>query len=166
MYMKRWLRCCREKPASEASRFSDTIHAGKLPDGGGQAFQCRLLELTGHAGENSFTRTALLGMIAAKEAVQSAGINDIGEYRTGLLSATTVGGMDRSEVFYSQYLDNHAKGRLADIVNHDCADSTDRIARHLGDQEFYYHHQHGLLLIGKYPDVRSRTHQNADGSTA
>ncbi len=92
--------------------------------------------MTGHAGQKQFTRTALLGMIAAGEALRSASIDDPAEFRTGLISATTVGGMDRSEEFYEQFLENPAKGRLIDIVNHDCGDSTDRIARHAGITEF------------------------------
>jgi 3-oxoacyl-[acyl-carrier-protein] synthase II len=114
----------------------ETIHAGKFPLAEVRLTNARLLEMTDHRGENTFTRTALLGMVAAREAVQSAGITNIRDCRTGLLSATTVGGMDRSEVFYSGYLENPSKGKLADIVNHDCADSTDRIARHLGVKDF------------------------------
>jgi len=114
----------------------DTIHSGKFPLAEVRFTHAQLLAMTGHPGENTFTRTALLGMVAAQEAVHSAGIVDMRECRTGLVSATTVGGMDRSEVFYSRYLENPAKGKLADIVNHDCADSTDRIARHLGVKDF------------------------------
>lgn len=113
-----------------------TIHQGKFPLAEVKLPTPALLEMTGHAGERCYTRTALLGMIAAAEAVRSAGISDIRQYRTGLLSATTVGGMDRSEEFYREFLVNAEKGRLRDVVNHDCADSTDRIARHVGIKDF------------------------------
>jgi 3-oxoacyl-[acyl-carrier-protein] synthase-1 len=95
-----------------------------------------LLGETGHAGKKNFTRTALLGMKAAKEAIESAGITDMSAYRTGLISATTVGGMDRSEDFYASYLSDPKKGRMIDIVNHDCGDSTERIASLLGISDF------------------------------
>jgi 3-oxoacyl-[acyl-carrier-protein] synthase-1 len=75
-------------------------------------------------------------MIAAKEAMVSAGIYDVNEERTGLISATTVGGMDRSENFYKEFLGNPAKGHLMDIVNHDCGDSTERIADFIGLKGF------------------------------
>jgi 3-oxoacyl-[acyl-carrier-protein] synthase-1 len=39
-------------------------------------------------------------MIAAKEAVESAGISDINEYKTGLISSTSVGGMDITEKYF------------------------------------------------------------------
>ncbi|MGE5424179.1 MAG: beta-ketoacyl-[acyl-carrier-protein] synthase family protein [Syntrophothermus sp.] len=91
-----------------------------------------LLEMTGQPGSRDFTRTALLGMIAAKEALESAGIHDVKAHRTGLLSATTVGGMSRSEDFYKLYLENNCKGRLRDVINHDCGDATERIADYTG----------------------------------
>ena len=95
-----------------------------------------LLENVGCGGKKNFTRTALLGMIAAREAIGSAGFDDTNEYRTGLISATTVGGMDRSENFYKEFLGNPKKGHLIDIVNHDCGDSTERIADFLGIKGF------------------------------
>jgi 3-oxoacyl-[acyl-carrier-protein] synthase-1 len=92
----------------------------------------QLLEQTGNIGRNEFTRTTLLGIKAAREALISAGIVDVEAFRTGLISATTVGGMDRSENFYVSFLADSRKGRLIDIVNHDCGDSTERIAADLG----------------------------------
>lgn len=91
-----------------------------------------LLKAVGSGGKKNLTRTALLGMIAAREAIESSGIADINEYPTGLISATTVGGMDRSENFYKEFLTNPKNGHLIDIVNHDCGDSTERIADFLG----------------------------------
>lgn len=96
----------------------------------------QLLDVAGQSGKKNLTRTALLGMIAAREAIVSAGFGDITEYRTGLISATTVGGMDRSENFYKEFLGDPNKGRLIDIVNHDCGDSTERIADFLGIRDF------------------------------
>ena len=82
------------------------------------------------------SRTALLGIIAAKQAMSDAHINDINEFRTGLISATTVGGMDRSEKFYREYIKNSSTGRLRDIIMHDCADSTEQIADTLGIKDY------------------------------
>jgi 3-oxoacyl-(acyl-carrier-protein) synthase len=82
------------------------------------------------------SRTALLGIIAAKQTLSDAHINDINEFSTGLISATTVGGMDRSEKFYREYIKNSSSGRLRDIITHDCADSTEQIADSLGIKEY------------------------------
>ena len=49
------------------------------------------------------SRTALLGMIAAKQAFEGHELSD--EIRTGLISGTSVGGMDISETEYKKYLD-------------------------------------------------------------
>jgi 3-oxoacyl-(acyl-carrier-protein) synthase len=113
-----------------------TLHKGKLPVAEVKLTTGELLERTGHSGERTFTRTALLGMIAAREAMDHAGIHYPSPYRTGLISATTVGGMDRSENFYREFLADSRKGRLIDVVNHDCGDSTARIAAHLGIRDF------------------------------
>ena len=75
-------------------------------------------------------------MIAAREAVDSAGMVNMTSYRTGLISANTVGGMDRSELFYQSFLQDNHKGKLMDVINHDCGDSTERIAKHIGIKHF------------------------------
>lgn len=113
-----------------------TIHKGIIPMAEVKLTTAQLLEQTGHAGRKEFTRTALLGMIAAREAMLSAGIHDISKFKTGLISATTVGGMDRSENFFARFLADRPKGRMIDIVNHDCGDSTERIAADLGIRDF------------------------------
>ncbi len=113
-----------------------TLHKGIIPMAEVKKTTEELLGLAGHPGSTSFTRTTLLGMHAAREAIDSAGIGEINRYNTGFISATTVGGMDRSEKFYAEFLGNPGKGRLRDIVNHDCGDSTERIAGYLGVNGF------------------------------
>ncbi len=114
----------------------DTIHRGVIPMAEVKLSNKALLEATGHPGQKNLTRTALLGMTAAKEALKNAGITDLHQYKTGLISATTVGGMDRSEVFFETFLADPRQGKMIDIVNHDCGDSTERIASHLGISDF------------------------------
>jgi 3-oxoacyl-[acyl-carrier-protein] synthase-1 len=114
----------------------DTILKGKFPLAEVKLSSEELHEKLGDNTQRNLTRTALLGMITAREAVLSAGITDLNEYRTGLISATTVGGMDRSENFYKEFLSDPKKGRLINIVNHDCGDSTERIADFLGFKGF------------------------------
>jgi 3-oxoacyl-[acyl-carrier-protein] synthase-1 len=114
----------------------DTIHKGKLPVAEVKKSNAELLEMTGFPGTRNLTRTTLLGLIAAREAMESSGIKNVNNARTGLISATTVGGMDRSEGFYAAFLDNPSGGKLIDIISHDCGDSTERIAIDLGIREF------------------------------
>ena len=72
------------------------------------------------------SRTALLGMVAAKQAINDSNINT--SNRFAFVSSTTTGGMDLSENFYSEYILNDTKGRLRDIVGHSCNDTTNKIA--------------------------------------
>lgn len=78
-----------------------------------------------------YSRTALLGMMAAKEALADAGVLMDGTMRIGLISSTSVGGMDLSEHFYPVFREDDSKGRLKEVVPHDCGDSTERIASFL-----------------------------------
>ncbi|MGX5853651.1 beta-ketoacyl-[acyl-carrier-protein] synthase family protein [Dyadobacter jiangsuensis] len=80
-------------------------------------------------GTEYVSRTSLLGLRAAREAW---GDNKrSGVIRTGIISATSVGGMDRSEVFYKDYLaQNDPDYRL--LTTHDSGSTTERIAKELG----------------------------------
>lgn len=80
----------------------------------------------------TFSRTALLGMLAAREALSDAGTDLSGSLRVGLISSTSTGGMDLTESFYPAFRENPAHGRLRYVASHDAADSTERIASLLG----------------------------------
>lgn len=80
----------------------------------------------------TLSRTALLGIHAAKEAYLDSGIRNMNFWRVGLISATTVGGMDRTEKFFPSFLQNPSRGRLRDVVNHECGKVTERIADAMG----------------------------------
>lgn len=82
---------------------------------------------------NNYSRTALLGVIAAKEAVANAGITDIKKYRTGIVSGTSVGGMDKTEKYYYEYLTEKEPQKY--IESHHAGDSTQKIAEQLGIEE-------------------------------
>ena len=83
--------------------------------------------------ENNYSRTAMLGVIAAKEAIADAGINDIKKFKTGIVSGTSVGGMDMTEKYYYQYLTEKEPQKY--IESHHAGDSTQKIAEQLGIEE-------------------------------
>ncbi|MCD4789938.1 MAG: beta-ketoacyl-[acyl-carrier-protein] synthase family protein [Bacteroidales bacterium] len=116
--------------------YLNTIHKNELPVAEVKASNEELLEIATPCDNLAYTRTALLGMIAAKEAVISSGIKDISEKRTGLVSATSVGGMDKSEYFFSKFIKDNKAGKLKDIITHDCGDSTEKIADFLGVKDY------------------------------
>jgi len=83
--------------------------------------------------ENNYSRTAMLGVIAAKEAIASAGITDIKKYKTGIVSGTSVGGMDMTEKYYYEYLTEKEPQKY--IESHHAGDSTQKIAEQLGIEQ-------------------------------
>ena len=122
-----------------------------------------LKQLLGISPQRTVSRTALLGMVAAKEALEDAGLNqrtsryarqpsqhiqqppqqdsqqtqqDSQPLRIGFISATSVGGMDLSEHFYESFKENPKRGRLREVISHDCGASTELIASSLGINDF------------------------------
>jgi 3-oxoacyl-(acyl-carrier-protein) synthase len=111
----------------------DSVHQGVLPVGEvkmSNSVLADILSLPSH-----LTRTAMLGIHAAREAVVNSGI-DIKSWRTGLISATTVGGMDKTEFFFEKFLKDQKKGQLRNVVNHGCGRSTELIAGDLGINKY------------------------------
>jgi 3-oxoacyl-[acyl-carrier-protein] synthase-1 len=71
-----------------------------------------------------------LGILAVREALADAAIDT--SKRVGLVSSTSVGGMDLTEHFFEEFIEDENKGRLRDARMHDCAASTEAICRHCG----------------------------------
>ncbi|MDR0194525.1 MAG: beta-ketoacyl-[acyl-carrier-protein] synthase family protein [Myroides sp.] len=86
------------------------------------------------SSDNNYTRTALLGAYAAKEAIANAGIRDINERKTGLISSTSVGGMDYTEKYFFEYETTEASRKYIDAQG--AGDSTDKIADYIGLKGF------------------------------
>ena len=112
----------------------DTIHKDVLPAGEIKLTDHELAELAGIEPEEGITRTALLGMIAAKEAFLKAGCTTYDGKRMGLISGSTVGGMVSTEKYYLDHLEGDRK--KAWIDSNESSDSTERIANHLGIKDF------------------------------
>jgi len=93
-----------------------------------------LLAFAGLTGREACSRNSLLGMIAAREAFLHARLNEHQGLRIGLISGTTVGGMDECEKYYQDFLSNDSRNEFIDI--YDCADSTEKIAGYLGLKGF------------------------------
>ena len=108
----------------------DTLHKDSIMVGEIEFTNGQLEEKLGLSPNNNYSRTALLGAVAAKEAIANAKITDIKAYRTGLISSTSVGGMDMTEKYYYDYLESGANRRY--IEGHHAGDSTEKIAEQLG----------------------------------
>lgn len=110
----------------------DTIHKGELPAAEIGLSNEELGALAGVDKPELFSRTTLLGLIAAKQAYNS-GITRYGptdNSRTAVVSATTVGGMDKTEKHYKDFLENDKYAHF--VYTHDCSDSTRQISDYLG----------------------------------
>ena len=107
-----------------------TIHADVIKVGEIKKTNQELIEELQLGKDNNFSRTAMLGAIAAKQAVKNADISSINEYRTGLISATSVGGMDMTERYYHNFFDKPETVKY--IGSHSAGDNTDKIAAELG----------------------------------
>ena len=114
--------------------YFDSIHRDKLPVAEVKLSNDQLAELAGLP--NTKSRTALLSMISAKEALANAGIENLPALRTGFISANSVGGMDKTEKFFAEFLADHSKGRLRDVVHHECGSVTELVADGLGIRNY------------------------------
>ncbi|UGU15787.1 beta-ketoacyl-[acyl-carrier-protein] synthase family protein [Sinomicrobium kalidii] len=111
----------------------DTIHRNSIMVGEIALTNRQLERMLGLPENNNYSRTALLGEIAACEAVQNAGITDINTYKTGLISATSVGGMDMTENYYYDYLEDQTVQKY--VESHHAGDATRKIAAKLGIEQ-------------------------------
>lgn len=109
-----------------------TVHVDVIKVGEIKKSNFELIEELQLEKDNNFSRTAMLGAFAAKQAVKNAGITSINEYKTGLISATSVGGMDMTETHYYDYFENPALIKY--ISCQDGGDVAQKIANELGLQ--------------------------------
>jgi len=107
-----------------------SIHKGVLPVAEVKQTNQELAAKTGMPADAS--RTTLLSLVAAREALDDAAIPDLSTLRTGFVSANSVGGMDKSEDFFVEFLADNNKGKLKNIFDHECGSMTETVAAQLG----------------------------------
>jgi len=123
-----------KKGISKISKI-DTIHKNDIMVGEIDFTNAALEKQLGLSSDNNYSRTALLGVVAAKQAIENAGITDINKYKTGLISSTSVGGMDMTEQYYYEYFDDATHRKY--IESHHAGDSTQKIAEQLGLEQSF-----------------------------
>lgn len=107
-------------------QFLDTVHKdsfllGEVKMSNSQLLEALKIPVVQHA---LHTRTSLLALKAAREAVQHAGyaLGKWNHQKVGIISATTVGGMDKTENNYAEknfasgFIKTHASGDSTDVV--------------------------------------------------
>ena len=89
-------------------------------------------QMLGISGDETVSRTSVMGALAVREALQQAGIQDISNKRVALISGTTVGVMDVTEqIFEKTGTDPELLGMPH---SHECGRSTEEIALYSGLQ--------------------------------
>ena len=95
-----------------------------------------LAVMAGVSRDEFRTRCSLLSAVAVLEAVKNAGVRKNDGISTGLICGTTVGGMDRSEIFYKEFSKDPSAGDLNDVKCHDCGDTAAKTAKLIGANDF------------------------------
>lgn len=108
-------------------QYLNTVHKDEFLVGEVKHSNQELMDMAGipHADYKLYTRTALLAIIAANEAMKAAQLE--ANVKLGLISATTVGGMDKTEL---DIYDENAGHNF--IFTHSCGDSTNKVCQYLG----------------------------------
>ncbi len=84
----------------------------------------------GIGSEEIITRTSLLGITAVDEAIRHARLVPDRRLRIGFISGTTVGGMEKSELYYTDFVSNDSHSEYIDA--HDCGACSEKIADYFG----------------------------------
>ncbi len=111
-----------------------TVHKDVIKVGEIKLTNSQLEQLLGLTPDNNYSRTAMLGAYAAKKAVEDAGITNLNDCRSGLISSTSVGGMDMTEKYYYEYFEDETCQKY--ISSHDAGDSSHKIAEYIGLEGF------------------------------
>ena len=106
------------------TRLSNELIAGEIPYSNKE-----LIDILGIKNKNSISRSALLGIIAACEAINNADFNNPA-VRTGIISGTTAEAMTNIELYFKDFLSNDNRNEF--IESQDWGFSTEIIAKELG----------------------------------
>lgn len=120
----------------QSVRYLKTIHTD-LPVGEVKMTNQELAELLNVEYPESGLRTVLLGIFAAREALESANLSKENLREAAFINGTTVGGMDKTERHFGAVLKTDGDSpERKELQYNDCGCSSDLIARAIGDFAF------------------------------
>lgn len=114
------------KPNTLLQNLFEETHVGELSKSNDE-----LKSILGIPTEKVIPRTALLGIIAAKEALGETAINT--DFRTGFINGSTVGGMDLTENYFREYFLDNNHENFAVTATHDIGTVSEIIAQSMGN---------------------------------
>ncbi len=111
-------------------KYLQSVHH-ELPVGEVNLSNGQMKEMLGIAENQTMSRTALMGMLAIQQALEDAHMErqEATPLRIVLISGTTVGGMDLTELCFDHIED---EGNVEILRHHDCGSSTQLMADHFG----------------------------------
>jgi len=115
-------------------RYLGTIHKDVFPLGEVQLSNSELAAM--HGLDSRLSRTILLSFHAAVAAFNTIPDQKGRLYKKGFISGSSVGGMDRTELFFEDFTKDKLTGDLREVINHDCGKPTDFVAEKLGFTDF------------------------------
>lgn len=116
------------------AQFLETRHRDVFPLGEVKLSNQELAEISGLP--EYLSRTIMLSYVAAREALAVFAHSEHKNFRTGFISASTVGGMDKTEFFYRDFNSDPMAGDLRQVMHHDNGKPTDYVAKELGLKGF------------------------------
>jgi len=93
-----------------------------------------MMDMLNIKADNPHTRTALLGTLAVQEALEKASLKSKipnPKSKIALINGNTVGGMDKTEQYYLDFLSNNTRDEY--IAIHDCGTCSEMIADYFGN---------------------------------
>lgn len=111
-------------------KYLSSIHSD-LPVGEVPLSNEEMVQKLGIAESLFHTRSALMGRLALREALEEAGLKGDALKEAHFISATTVGGMDRRETYYEQ--EKVCNNNYAIIATHNCGTCSEMIAEGFGE---------------------------------
>ena len=121
-----------EKSGIGAMRYLESTHTD-IPVGEVPYSNAELKRMAGVDADEVIPRSSLLGVLAAREALQMAGIQYIRDF--AFVNGTTVGGMDLTE---KHWLDYQSGKAVENICEHGAGESAIVIAKHLSAESFSF----------------------------
>ena len=96
-------------------RYLNTEH-NEFPVGEVKLSNSEMRAILGIDEQKPLTRTSLLGAIAIKQAIKEALLDDRQLNSAGLISGTTVGGMDTTELYYHDIISDNSKNSYINML--------------------------------------------------
>nr|WP_314602701.1 beta-ketoacyl-[acyl-carrier-protein] synthase family protein [uncultured Capnocytophaga sp.] len=108
----------------------DTLHQDHIKVGEVKHTNEALTNILDIPKENSYSRTSLLGILALREAIKNASLDEESLHSLGLIMASSVGGMDMTERYFYDYATNIPARRY--ITSHNIGEITQQMASYFG----------------------------------